>query len=134
VKQAIDYLNGSGIKIGPDGGIVVDLSMRTSVPEVFAAGDCTEATDFSTGTHFVNAIQPDAADDALIAALNMIDHPTSWQGALRMNVLATFGLVSSSFGQWWGADGGDHVEVVDEAGFKYLRLEFKDECGRRLLD
>jgi hypothetical protein len=43
-----------------------------------------------------------------------------------MNVLATFGLVSSSFGQWWGAEGGDHVEVADEAAFKYLRLEFKD--------
>jgi len=126
VKPAIDYLQGSGIETGPGGGIVVDLSMRTNAPDVFAAGDCTEAADFSTGAHFVNAIQPDAADQALTAALNMVGQSTSWQGGFRMNVLATFGLVSTSFGQWWGADDGEHVEVVDEAGFKYLRLEFKD--------
>jgi NADPH-dependent 2,4-dienoyl-CoA reductase/sulfur reductase-like enzyme len=28
VKPAVDYLDGSGIEIGPDGGIVVDLGMR----------------------------------------------------------------------------------------------------------
>jgi len=127
VKPAIDYLAGSGIEIGTDGGIVVDLSMRTNAGDVFAAGDCTEAADFSTGAHFVNAIQPDAADQSLVAALNMAGQCTSWQGAFRMNVLATFGLVSSSFGQWWGAEPGDHVEVIDESGYKYLRLEFSDE-------
>jgi NADPH-dependent 2,4-dienoyl-CoA reductase/sulfur reductase-like enzyme len=52
VKPTIDYLAGSGIEIGKDGGIVVDLSMRTNAPDVFAAGDCTEAADFSTGAHF----------------------------------------------------------------------------------
>ena len=105
VKPAVDYLNSSGIEIGPDGGIIVDLSMRTSAADVFAAGDCTEAADFSTGAYFVNAIQPEAVDQALVAALNMTGHSTSRQGAFRMNVLATFGLVSSSFGQWWGAEG-----------------------------
>jgi NADPH-dependent 2,4-dienoyl-CoA reductase/sulfur reductase-like enzyme len=126
VKPAVDYLAGSGIEIGTDGGIVVDLSMRTNAADVFAAGDCTEAADFSTGAYFVNAIQPDAADQSLVAALNMAGQCTSWQGAFRMNVLATFGLVSSSFGQWWGAQADNHVEVVDGAGFKYLRLEFDD--------
>jgi len=126
VKPKIDYLTGSNIQIGTDGGIVVDLHMRTNAPDVFAAGDCTEAADFSTRAHFVNAIQPAAADQALVAALNMAGQSTSWQGALRMNVLATFGLVSSSFGQWWGSQAGDHVEVIDEVGFRYLRLEFED--------
>jgi hypothetical protein len=68
-----------------------------------------EAEDFSTGAHFVNAIQPEAADQALVAALNMAGQSTSRQGGFRMNVLATFGLVSSSFGQWWRAEGGEHV-------------------------
>jgi NADPH-dependent 2,4-dienoyl-CoA reductase/sulfur reductase-like enzyme len=128
VKPKIDYLTGSSIEIGTDGGIVVDLNMRTNAADVFAAGDCTESADFSTGAHFINAIQPAAADQALVAALNMAGQSTSSQGALRMNVLATFGLVSSSFGQWWGSPAGDHVEVIDEAGFRYLRLEFEDAC------
>jgi NADPH-dependent 2,4-dienoyl-CoA reductase/sulfur reductase-like enzyme len=127
VKPAVDYLKGSGIEIGPDGGILVDFGMRTTAADVYAAGDCTEAADFSTGAHFVNAIQPDAADQALVAALNMAGQQSSWEGAFRMNVLATFGLVSSSFGQWWGTEAGEHVEVVDEPGWKYLRLELNGD-------
>lgn len=126
VQPKVGYLKGSGIRIGSLGGIVVDDRMRTSVPDVFAAGDCTESTDFSTGELFVNAIQPDAADQSLIAALNMAGREAKSRGALRMNVLDTFGLVSSSFGQWWGAEGGEHVEVSDLSSFKYLRLEFSD--------
>ena len=44
-----------------------------------------------------------------------------------MHVLDTVGLIASSFGQWGGAKGGEHVEVKDEAAFKYLCLEFKDD-------
>jgi hypothetical protein len=43
-----------------------------------------EAEDFSTGAHFVNAIQPEAADQALVAALNMAGQSTSRQGGFRM--------------------------------------------------
>lgn len=32
----------AGIKLGTTGGIIVDSRMRTSVPDVYAAGDCTE--------------------------------------------------------------------------------------------
>ena len=43
---------------------------------------------------------------------------------MALNVLDTFGLVSSSFGQWQGVKGGDHTELTDADAFKYLRLEF----------
>jgi NADPH-dependent 2,4-dienoyl-CoA reductase/sulfur reductase-like enzyme len=81
------------VRTGTDGGIVVDSNMRTNTTDVFAAGDCTEAVDFSTGAYFVNAIQPAAADQALVAALNMAGQFTSWQGALRMNVVRVIGAV-----------------------------------------
>lgn len=32
----------AGLKLGSTGGIIVDSRMRTSAPDVFAAGDCTE--------------------------------------------------------------------------------------------
>ncbi len=127
VAPAIDYLRGSGVEIGSLGGIVVDDRMQTTAPDVYAAGDCTESVDFSTGEHMVNAIQPNAADQALVAGANMAGGDARTLGGLRMNVLETFGLVSTSYGQWWGAEGGDHVEVVDEAAHHYIRLEFKDD-------
>jgi NAD(P)H-nitrite reductase large subunit len=52
---------------------------------------------------------------------------TATQGSLAINVLDTLGLISTSFGEWQGAEGGDGVDLVDEAGFHYLSLQFKDE-------
>jgi NADPH-dependent 2,4-dienoyl-CoA reductase/sulfur reductase-like enzyme len=122
VRPNIRFLAGSGI--ATDTGVLVDDSMRTNLAEVYAAGDCVEAVEFATGKRFVNAIQLNAADQARIAALNMAGRPTRSQGALAINVLDTFGLISASFGQWQGVAGGDHTELSDEAAFKYLRLEF----------
>jgi NAD(P)H-nitrite reductase large subunit len=49
------------------------------------------------------------------------------QGVFQLNVLDTLGLVSTSFGLWQGVPGGRHVERIDEAGFRYLRLEFDED-------
>ncbi len=125
VAPTTEYLKGSGVEIGKLGGIVVDDRMQTTADGIHAAGDCTESTDFSTGDLMVNAIQPNAADQALVAGSNMAGGDARTRGGLRMNVLETFGLVSTSYGQWWGAEDGDHVELCDEAGFNYIRLEFR---------
>ncbi|MCH7931573.1 MAG: hypothetical protein IH906_05105 [Proteobacteria bacterium] len=44
-----------------------------------------------------------------------------------MNVLNTLGLISSSFGLWAGADGGERAVAADPERFRYLRLEFEDD-------
>ena len=124
VAPVTDHLAGSGVEVGKLGGIVVDHRMQTTVPGIYAAGDCTESMDFSTGEHMVNAIQPNAADQALVAGANMASGGAITRGGLRMNVLETFGLISTSYGLWWGAEGGEHVEAVDAPEFRYLRLEF----------
>jgi NAD(P)H-nitrite reductase large subunit len=125
VRSNTDFLRDSGIQT--DDGVLVDDRMCTNVADVFAAGDVAQARDFSTGNMLVNAIQPNAADQARIAALNMAGRETQSQGSLAMNVLDTLGLIASSFGQWWGAEGGEHVELMDESNFKYLRLEFEGD-------
>ncbi|MBS1173840.1 MAG: pyridine nucleotide-disulfide oxidoreductase family protein [Proteobacteria bacterium] len=101
--------------------------MQTNDPAVFAAGDVAEGIEFSTGKRLVNAIQPNAADQARIAGLNMVGKTPTSQGAMAINVLDTLGLISSSFGAWEGVEGGQSVELVDEAQFRYLSLQFKDD-------
>lgn len=122
VRSNIGFLEGSRIKT--EIGVLVDEQMRSNIPEIFAAGDVAQAKDFSTGKMMVNAIQPNAADQARVAALNMLGKSTCSRGSLAMNVLDTLGLIASSFGQWWGAEGGEHAELKDEENFRYLRLEF----------
>ncbi len=121
VAPNVGFLEGSGIKT--DHGVLVDQHLETSAEGVFAAGDVAQGLDFSTGEYSVHAIQPTATEHGRIAALNMLGRHAHYKGSLNMNVLATVGLVSSSFGSWDGV-GGDSGVAVDEDGFKYLRLEF----------
>ena len=122
VKPNIAFLKSSGLNIQT--GILVNDQMQTSHPDVYAAGDVTESIDFSTGERIVNAIQPNAAEQARIAGISMTGGDAQSLGALQINVLDTLGLISSSFGLWAGAKGGDHIELVDSDAYKYLRLEF----------
>jgi NAD(P)H-nitrite reductase large subunit len=125
VQPNIAFLAGSGI--ATDKGVLVDARMQTNLAEVFAAGDVAEAIDFSTGERAINAIQPDAVDQGRIAGLNMAGRETHADGSLTINVLDTLGLISSSFGRWWGEIHGDSAELVDEQNFRYLSLKFKDD-------
>lgn len=126
VRPNIAYLEGSGIEMAT--GILVDQEMRTSHADIYAAGDVTESIDFSTGKRIINAIQPNAAEQAHIAAINMAGGSSASTGSLQINVLDTLGLISTSFGQWWGAEkGGQHVEIQDPKAYKYLRLEFEGD-------
>jgi NAD(P)H-nitrite reductase large subunit len=122
------FLQGSGIEIGR--GIRVDAGMRTSVKDIYAAGDVTEAVGFHSGQPELNAIQPNAVDQARVAAHNMAGGNATSGGSLAINVLDTLGLISTSFGQWQGVpqdQGGAGVEQVDAANYRYLSLQFKDD-------
>lgn len=122
VKPNIAFLEGSGI--ATDTGVLVDEHLQSNVEGVFAAGDVAQGPDFSTGERQIHAIQPTASEHGRIAALNMAGHETPYRGSLSMNVLATLGLISSSFGLWQGVKNGQQATAVDKDGFKYLRLEF----------
>jgi NAD(P)H-nitrite reductase large subunit len=122
VKPNVDFLAGSGVRINQ--GIVVDNTMRTSVADIYAAGDAVETAEFGTDKPFVNAIQPDAVEQARVAALNMAGRPTRSPGSLAINVLDTMGLISASFGQWGGVPGGHGAESIDERQHRYMSLQF----------
>jgi NADPH-dependent 2,4-dienoyl-CoA reductase/sulfur reductase-like enzyme len=97
------------------------------VPGIYAAGDVAEAPDLFSGRHLVAAIQPNAADQARVAALNMAGQPARMNGVLAINVLDSMGLISSSFGEWQGVPGGDGIEQADEANGRYISLQFDGE-------
>ncbi|MCM5569679.1 NAD(P)/FAD-dependent oxidoreductase [Burkholderiaceae bacterium FT117] len=122
VKPSIGFLSGSPIKCLQ--GVLVDERQMTSVEGVYAAGDCAEAYDPVSGKTIVSAIQPNAVDQAYVAAMNMAGRRAVSRGVTQINVLDTLGLISTSFGNWQGVPGGDHAELVDERNYRYLRLEF----------
>ncbi|MBI5109451.1 MAG: NAD(P)/FAD-dependent oxidoreductase [Rhodocyclales bacterium] len=128
VAPNVGFLENTGVQVAK--GVLVDSRMQTTVAGIYAAGDVAEAPDLLTGAHLVAAIQPNAADQARVAALNMAGREAQLPGVLAINVLDTLGLVSTSFGQWWGEtaqNGGAGTELVDSANHRYLSLQFKDD-------
>ena len=125
VAPNVAFLEGTAVHVAK--GILVDTTMQTSVPGIYAAGDVAEAPDLFSGRHLVSAIQPNAVDQARIAALNMAGQPTEMKGVLAINVLDSMGMISSSFGEWQGVEGGDGVERADEANGRYISLQFQGE-------
>ena len=126
VAPNVAFLEGTPVHVAK--GILVDDTMQTSVPGIYAAGDVAEAPDLFSGRHLVAAIQPNAADQARIAALNMAggvgNSAARMNGVLAINVLDSMGMISSSFGEWQGVAGGDGVERADEASGRYISLQF----------
>lgn len=122
VASNIEFLEGSGIKT--DAGVLVNEKLQSSIANIYAAGDVAQAKDLSSGEFNVLAIQPAAVEHGRIAAMNMVGLDTKHRGSLSMNILDTLGLISSSFGQWQGVEGGEQAIMVDEENYRYLRLEF----------
>ena len=122
VKPNIGFLENSPVKCLV--GVLTDEHLQTTVPGVYAAGDCAEAFDKVSGKTIVSAIQPNAAEQARVAALNMVGQRTELKGVTQINVLDTLGLISASFGQWDGVPGGEQVELVEPAANRVLSLQF----------
>ena len=131
VRPAIGFMEHSGITCLL--GVLTDEHLQTNVPGVFAAGDCAEAFDKVSGKTMVSAIQPNAAEQARIAATNMVAFArgqaakADLNGVTQINVLDTLGLISASFGDWQGSTSSDHVELTDKASGRHLSLRFQDD-------
>ncbi len=119
VKPNIGFLENSGITCLV--GVLTDEHLQTNVRGIYAAGDCAEAFDKVSGKTIVSAIQPNAAEQARVAALNMVGpapNRAELSGVTQINVLDTLGLISTSFGNWEGVPGGEHVELTEPAVFR----------------
>ncbi len=73
-----DLALGAGLTLGPDGGVLVDATLRTSDPDIFAVGDIASAQHPLFGTrirteHWANALKQPA-----VAVAGMLGKPTEY--------------------------------------------------------
>ena len=102
-------------------GILVDDHMRTSLPGVYAAGDCTEGMDISFGQNRVLAILPNANLQGRCAGVNMAGGDSAFDNAIPMNSIGFFGLHAMTAGSYFGPDqGGVLYEEKTETSLKRL--------------
>jgi len=98
IKTNLEWLNGSGVVV--ERGIVVDNHLRSSVPNVYAAGDVAQGRDLVTGAPAVHAIEPTAQEHGRVAGANMAGKSIGYKGSLLMNIVEVCHLDIASFGAW----------------------------------
>ncbi|MDD6189031.1 MAG: FAD-dependent oxidoreductase [Clostridiales bacterium] len=102
-------------------GIIVNERMETSIPGIYAAGDCTEGEDVSFGKKRVLAILPNAYMQGSCAGINMAGGDEVYNKAIPMNSIGFFGLHAMTAGSYYGADeGGEMYEEKTEGSLKRL--------------
>ena len=121
----VEWLRGSGIRIGR--GISVDLSGRTSVPGIFAAGDCAEAPDPLTGRLSLSGIWPVAYEMGRAAGSTAVGIERASAGALRMNASRFFGESIISVGEVRPERlEGARAEIRIDRDGAYRKLVYRD--------
>ncbi|MBQ1711678.1 MAG: NAD(P)/FAD-dependent oxidoreductase, partial [Firmicutes bacterium] len=83
-------------------GIAVDEYMQTSIPGIYAAGDCTESMDVSCGDRKLLSNLPNAAMQGYTAGVNMAGGSAVFDKAIMMNSISFFGLHSMTAGTYAG--------------------------------
>lgn len=102
-------------------GILVDASMRTSIDNVYAAGDCTEGDDISLGQKRVLALLPNAYMQGRCAGINMAGGRETFDKGIPMNAIGFFGLHAMTAGSYFSEEeGGQCYEEKAEGRIKRL--------------
>jgi NAD(P)H-nitrite reductase large subunit len=98
IKTNLDWLKGSGVPIKQ--GIVVDDHLRSTVPNVYAAGDVAEGRDLISGQPALHAIEPTAQEHGRVVGANMAGKDVAYKGSLIINIVEVCHLDAASFGAW----------------------------------
>lgn len=101
-------------------GIICDMTQKTTLDDVYAAGDCTVSHDASSDTDKILALLPNAYMQGEVAGRNMAGVETRYVNAIPMNAIGFFGLHIITAGSY------DGEEYVEENGNNYKKLVFKD--------
>jgi len=99
-----------------DRGIIINNKSETSAPDIFAAGDCTQTLDASSGQNKIMALLPNAYMQGECAGVNMAGGDKIFDKAIPMNAIGFFGLHMITAGNYIGDvyahnDGGNYKRL-----------------------
>lgn len=101
-------------------GIATNLKCETSIPDVYAAGDCSESYDITIDQTRVLALLPNAFMQGETAGINMAGGESFYNHAIPMNAIGFFGLHIISAGSY---EGECYTKVTENS---YKKLFYKD--------
>ena len=100
VRPNTSLVSGAGGEVAR--GIRVDPGCATTIPDVYAAGDCTESFDVSSGQERILALLPNAYMQGRCAGTNMAGGEAVYDHAIPMNAIGFFGYHVLTAGTYTG--------------------------------
>jgi len=90
--------SGAGIRVGAASAFAVDRSMRTSAPDVFAAGDCAETWHRVLERNVYLPLGTTAHKQGRVAGENMVGGSRGFEGCVGTQVVKVFDLAVARTG------------------------------------
>lgn len=114
VRPNTELVSGAGGEVAR--GVCVSSTCETTLPDIYAAGDCTESFDVSCGKNRILALLPNAYMQGECAGVNMAGGQKSYGHAIPMNAVGFFGchiLTAGSYtGEVYSSSAGDSLKKL----------------------
>lgn len=107
-------------------GIVVDEFLKTSVDNIFAAGDCAQGFDLVLERPQVNALWPNAIEQGCLAGKNILGEGLVYSGSVGVNSVEFFGLPAVSMGVVRHEDGMEVLSRLEANNKVYKKILLKN--------
>lgn len=98
VRPNSELAKAAGLELNARGGIVVDNTLRTSDPDIYAVGDVIEVEDFISGDRTMIPLAGPANKQGRIAADNIAGAAEIYEGTQGTSVAKVFDLTAASTG------------------------------------
>lgn len=119
VRPNITLLKQAGAEVNR--GVVINERSETNLPDVYAAGDCTECVDISSGQRKILALLPNAYKQGETAGINMAGGSAVFEDSIPMNAIGFFGLHMITAGSYEG-----QIRLSTDGQQDIKKLYYKD--------
>jgi CoA-dependent NAD(P)H sulfur oxidoreductase len=135
IKPNVELATEAGVETGTTGAILVDRHMKTSVPDVWAAGDCVETTNLVSGRPTWVPLGDTANQMGRVAGTNAAtgDETLEFPGILGTGIFKVFGLDVGKTGLSEKEAEDDGLEVVSAGLWAYDRAAYYPGAGKVFL-
>jgi 3-phenylpropionate/trans-cinnamate dioxygenase ferredoxin reductase subunit len=128
VRPNLSFINLDQIKV--DNGILVDDQMRTSNPDLFAAGDVAQGTNLLTGEQQIIGLWANARFQGRTAGRNMAGREDFYRGNIPHNITHFMDMTFSGLGDL----NGTREEILrDEDSYTHLIWNGEQLVGVNML-
>ena len=125
VRPNVELAEQAGCEVNR--GICTEFSCVTTVPDIYAAGDCAKSHDITTGSDRILALLPNAHMQGIVAGTNMAGGEEVFDKAIPMNAIGFFGLPIITAGSYDG-----EAYVTREPG-TYKKLVTKENLLKGMI-